>query len=151
MAGYKGRSGLTGVAALSATLALPLSLAAYAADDVFEPGTKVTMPSGQDVTFLDVIKGVDSAQGSALRYRFVAPGIARDTGEVGFAEAEEDMAMLCQDHILPYLLEQDVEMPEQIIIVMSDRPVEFGVTNPDATQFFEAYRPEGNTCIWEGF
>ena len=151
MVGYKGRLGLTGVAVLSATLALPFPVAAFAADDVFEPGAAVSTPSGQDVTFLDVVEDTESAVGSAMRYRFVAPGIARETGNVTFSQAEEDMAALCQEHVLPHLLTQDVELPQQIIIVLSDRAVEFGVADQDATQFFEAYRPEGETCIWEGF
>jgi hypothetical protein len=29
--------------------------------------------------------------------------------------------------------------------------VPFGEPAPDATQFFEAYRVEGDTCIWEAF
>ena len=40
--------------------------------------------------------------------------------------------------------------PEQIVISLMDRLVDFGATNPDATQFFEAYRIEDGTCIWEG-
>ena len=31
------------------------------------------------------------------------------------------------------------------------RAVPFGEAAPDATQFFEAYRVEGDACIWEAF
>ena len=38
---------------------------------------------------------------------------------------------------------------QQIIISLSDRAVVFGATEPDVTQFFEAYRLEDGACIWE--
>ena len=109
------------------------------------------MPSGQDVTFLDVIEGEDGAVGTAIRFRFLAPRIAREKGDVEFLQAEDDMVALCQDYVLPHMAETGAEMPAQIIIVLSDRAVEFGVADPEATQFFEAYRPEDGMCIWEGF
>jgi Family of unknown function (DUF6497) len=34
---------------------------------------------------------------------------------------------------------------------MSDRVVPFGQTDPEATQFFEAYSLQGDTCVWEMF
>jgi len=53
--------------------------------------------------------------------------------------------------VLPWIVVAPGEMPDQIIIVLSDREVEFGVADPDATQYFEAYRPEDGACFWEGF
>ena len=41
--------------------------------------------------------------------------------------------------------------PSQIVISLSDRAVPFGEADPEATQFFEAYRVEGGACIWEMF
>ena len=34
--------------------------------------------------------------------------------------------------------------PSQIVISLADRPVPFGQPDPEATQFFEAFRPEGS-------
>lgn len=150
-AGYRGLFGLTGVAVFAATLALPFAGMAHSASDVFEAGVSVDLPSGQSVSFLDVIEGVEGSVGSALRYRFLAPQIARATGDVPFMQAEDDMAALCQDYVLPHLVESAVDLPSQIIIVLADRKVEFGIADPEATQFFEAYRPEDGQCIWEGF
>lgn len=145
-------NGLFGLAAVCA-IALGLSAPAFAgaASAGFEPGARLTLPSGQDVTFLDVIEGEDGPVGPAIRFRFIAPRIARDSGDVAFLQAEGDMAALCQDYVLPRIVGAGADLPAQIIIVLSDRVVEYGVADPEATQFFEAYRPEGGTCVWEGF
>ncbi len=163
--GHRGR-GETG--AIAAALALSLALVASgpgraaSAESAralhWDPSVSFAVPSGQEIAFLDVIDGPESAAGSALRVRFLAPALARDTGDMGedadtggFAGAEEDMAALCQNYVLPQLLAEARPLPDQIIIVLADRPVEFGVADPDATQYFEAYRPEDGACFWEGF
>ena len=38
---------------------------------------------------------------------------------------------------------------DMIVVSLADRETEFGQSDPDVTQFFEAYRPVDNTCIWE--
>jgi hypothetical protein len=58
------------------------------------------------------------------------------------------MRYLCETFALDRI---EGGMPAQIFISISDRPVVFGEKDPDATQVFEAYRPEGGTCIWEEF
>ncbi|MGJ8616077.1 MAG: DUF6497 family protein, partial [Sulfitobacter sp.] len=63
--------------------------------------------------------------------------------------AAADMFELCATLALPYIAQYELE--SQIIVVsFADRITEFGVSDPDATQFFEAFRPQGDTCIWEG-
>ncbi len=151
-----GRAGALVALTLSLTLAGALSAPAFAKpafakDEAWDPDFVITVPSGQEISFLDVIRGEESAAGTAIRYRFLAPGIARNKGNVVFSQAEEDMAALCQDYVLPWIVVAPGEMPDQIIIVLSDREVEFGVADPDATQYFEAYRPEDGACFWEGF
>ena len=154
---YQTRKGQGGAGAFIAASTLGLALVgalsapAFAKDEAWDPDFVITVPSGQDIAFLDVIRGEEGAVGTAVRYRFLAPGIARDKGNVVFSQAEEDMAVLCQDYVLPQLHVAPGEMPDQIIIVLSDRKVEFGVADPDATQYFEAYRPEDGACFWEGF
>ena len=113
-------------------------------------GLAVAVPSGQPVTLQDVIWNVPGPDGLAMRFRFVAPAISRDGGSVDFATASADMAWLCNNYAL-----QRVSgigpAPTQIIISLSDREVPFGEADPEATQFFEAYRIEGDACIWEAF
>ena len=103
----------------------------------------VTLPSGRIVTFHDVIETED-----ASRYRFLEPDLAMVVDVIGYEVLEADMRYLCETFALDRI---EGGMPAQIFISISDRPVEFGVQNPDATQVFEAYRPEDGACIWEGF
>lgn len=112
----------------------------------------VTVPSGQTVTFQDMtLEGESPAR--VARFRFLAPAIARGEGALGFPLVEGDMAHLCEVFALPYLADSDAlaEMPAQLIISLSDRPVALGVVDPEATQFFEAYRHDQGNCVWEGF
>nr|WP_246531594.1 MULTISPECIES: DUF6497 family protein [Pseudohalocynthiibacter] len=111
---------------------------------------QIPAPSGQPITFYEIIWGQRGPSGMAVRFRFLAPEIAREGGRIEFAQAEEDMKFLCESYALPRIAENGPK-PTQIIISLSDRIVEFGSADPAATQFFEAYRPEDTTCIWEGF
>ena len=110
----------------------------------------VEVPSGQLVTLQDVIWNVPGPNGLAIRFRFLAPAIAKDGGTVDFATASVDMAHLCQTYSLARLTEFGPQ-PTQIIISFADQALPFGEPAPDATQFFEAYRIENDTCIWEVF
>ncbi len=84
------------------------------------------------------------------RFRFLAPGIAKAGGSVSFDLAQTDMLDLCQNYALPRVA-GSLTSPTQIIISLSDRAVPFGQSDAEATQFFEAYTIEGNSCIWEVF
>lgn len=109
---------------------------------------EVSVPSGQTVTLQEVL--LDDAPGALwVRFRFLAPEIARDGGSLTPDAASADMEYLCQDLAVPYLADHDIE-PARIVISLADRPVEFGASDPEATQFFEAYRLEDARCIWEG-
>jgi hypothetical protein len=111
---------------------------------------QIEVPSGQEITFYDVVHDAPGPDGLTYRFRFLAPGIARDAGAVTADMAFDDMQALCETFALPRMAKPG-PAPGQIIISLSDRPVVFGVQDPDATQFFEAFRPEGDQCIWEGF
>ena len=110
----------------------------------------VDVPSGQLVTLQDVIWNVPGPNGLAIRFRFLAPAIAKSGGTVGFEVAAADMAHLCRTYALTRLAEFGPQ-PSQIIISLSDQALPFGAPTPDATQFFEAYRIENDACIWEAF
>ncbi len=152
-AGYLGLRGLTGVAAHVATLALSLTAPTMlaASQDDWSEGMSLTVPSGQTVTLLEINQQDGNQGGSAIHVRFLAPEISRNTGSIAFSQAEEDMAAICQDYVLPHLSKITDTEPEQIVIVLADRWVEFGVSDMDATQFFEAFRPEDGVCVWDGF
>ncbi len=110
--------------------------------------TAVAVPSGQPVTLEDVIWNEAGPEGLTLRFRFIAPQIAREGGSVDFETAVEDMKALCDSFAVPRLSDLGPQ-PQQIIISMSDVPVPFGEAAPEATQFFEAFSLQDGACIWE--
>jgi hypothetical protein len=123
-------------------LGLTLGTAAYAQDSV-------AVPSGQLVVLSEVL--IDDSPGETwLRFRFLAPQIAREGGDIDTDTAASDMDHLCEHLVLPYLAQYTLD-PSRVVISLSDRDVPFGASAPEATQFFEQYRPENTTCIWEGF
>lgn len=111
-------------------------------------GAPITVPSGQPVTFHDVIWEKEG-DADTYRFRYIAPEIARDGGRIGFDQAEQDLKHLCEASALPALTEQE-RVADRIVISISDVPVEFGKPAPKATQYFEVFTPDGVTCIWEG-
>lgn len=126
-------------AACAALLAAPVAAAGTE--------TPLPVPSGQEVTFLDVVTTASGPAGLTYRFRFVAPWIA---GAADFASVEGDMAYLCETYALPRVSNIGPK-PRQIIVSFMEQPVGFGQTAPDVVQFFEAYAPEDNICVWELF
>lgn len=110
----------------------------------------IELPSGQMVTLVETIWNTPGPQGLATRFRFLAPEINLETGSVDFMAAADDIAWLCQNYALPRVTDAG-PMPGQIIISMEDRAVPFGEADPDAVQYFEAFRVENGACIWEVF
>jgi hypothetical protein len=109
--------------------------------------TLIPVPSGQAVTLQEVVWNAPGPDGLTLRFRFVAPGIAPGGG-INFDAATADMQALCESYARPRVTDFGPQV-QQIIISLSDRAVVFGATEPDVTQFFEAYRLEDGACIWE--
>ena len=109
----------------------------------------ISVPSGQPVTLLEVIQEDQGETGLTMRFRFVAPGIARKGGSISFDQAEADMMYLCEVFALDWI-DKSALQPQQIIVSLSDQPIEFGEPDPEITQFFEAFHRNGHTCEWEG-
>lgn len=122
-------------------MALALMAALPAAAD------ELVTPSGMAVTWLETVHGAPGPAGLTARFRFLAPAIA---GEVDFETAAEDMLWLCETFALPRLSSTGPQ-PSQVVISLADRDVPFGQTDPEAVQYFEAYRPAGEVCEWEMF
>lgn len=112
------------------------------------PVIALDVPSGQPVELHEVLID-DLGDETWLRFRFIAPRISREAGEIDYEAAAGDMAHLCQSLALTYIADFELE-GDVIVVSLADRPVEFGTPDPEATQFFEAFRPVDNTCIWEG-
>ncbi len=110
----------------------------------------LTLPSGQKVTLIEALSNIPGSDGLAIRYRFLAPDIARDTGTIDADTAGDDMVWLCNTYALPRLPKNGPQ-PAEIIISMSDMNVPFGEDHPEATQFFNSYSIEDGKCQWEMF
>ena len=111
--------------------------------------TPFLTPSGQSVTLSEVL--LDDNPGTLwVRFRFLAPGIARAAGSVDPADAAADMQHLCDAVAVGYLAEHGLS-PERVVISLSDRVVPFGQADADATQFFELFSLQDGACIWEEF
>lgn len=108
---------------------------------------EIVTPSGMAVTWLETVHGAPGPEGLTARFRFLAPAIA---GDVAFETAAEDMHWLCETFALPRLSAIGPQ-PSQVVISLADRDLPFGQTDPEAVQYFEAYRPAGDVCEWEMF
>ena len=111
-------------------------------------GNLLPVPSGQPVELSNVL--LDTNPGELwVRFRLIAPKIGSPTGRITYDVAVIDMEHLCRTLAIPYVARHDLK-PARVVISFSDRSVVFGTADPDATQFFEAYRVEHSKCIWEG-
>ena len=108
----------------------------------------IAVPSGQQVSLLEVITNTQGAAGMAVRFRFLAPAIARDTGGVDAETAMGDMDFLCETYALTRIAGAGPQ-PAQIIISLSDIDVPFGEARPDATQYFNSYSIVDGSCVWD--
>jgi len=135
---------LAGGTALAATIWAD-RLAAEGAAEVTD--VQIVLPSGMRAAPLDTIQNAPGPEGLTVRFRFLAPQIAGTSAD---EETLGDMTWLCETYALPRLPVTG-PVPEQVIVSLSDRPVAFGTTDPEATQFFEAFRPDGQICEWEAF
>ena len=113
-------------------------------------GAAIAVPSGQGVTLLDIIWNSIGPDGPAPRFRFVAPAIAKLGGSVGYEVTEPDLVALCQSYVVGKLAEKGVAAP-LVLVSIADRAVEFGVSEPEATQYFETFSINGSTCSREIF
>ena len=108
-------------------------------------GAAIAVPSGQAVTLLDIIWNSQGPEGPAPRFRFVAPAIAKNGGTVSYEATEADLVDLCQSYVIAALAEKGLAAP-LVLVSIADRAVEFGVSDPEATQYFETFSIDGSTC-----
>lgn len=109
-------------------------------------GPKVEVPSGRELSLIDVITNAPGPSGAAARFRFLAPDLTADDVEASVA----DMQVVC-DEFARERTEGMVPEPQQIIITFMNAAVPFGEPAPDVVQFFESFRIENGACVWEVF
>ncbi len=108
---------------------------------------ELAVPSGQPLVLDDVILEPDSG---IARFRFIAPRLGGQEQVLTYSEVADDFVELCVAYALPALLENDWQATE-IIITLSAEKVAFGESRPDTIQLFEAFRIEGEACVWDQF
>ena len=108
------------------------------------------VPSGQAVTLHEVIVDQPTEDIAIYRFRFLTPAIARNGGTMDFETSIGDMKQLCDSYAVAQIMPP---MPEatQVIIAFADMALPFGETNPDATQFFMAFKIEDGVCVLEPY
>lgn len=107
---------------------------------------QVAVPSGLEIELYDVILEPDT---NIARFRFRVPAIGGDSG-VTFAEALPDIQYLCDDVVIPSLV-QNGWTDGEIVISLSDKEVAFGVASPDVVQYFQPFSIQAGACMWEDF
>lgn len=128
------RTAMALAALMAAAAATPL-----AAEDI-------VLPSGRTVTLAETLRDTAGPTGLTDRFRFLAPWIAG----IAYEEIATDTQWLCDTIALPRV-EGSTPPPAQIVVSLSDREVAFGASDPDATQFFEAFTVTDGSCIVELF
>jgi hypothetical protein len=110
------------------------------------PAGAIDVPSGREVTLIDVITNAPGPEGATARFRFLVPDLA--PGDVETTAG--DMQALCDTYAVPRV-DGMVPKPQQIIISLASEAVAFGEPAPDVVQFFEAYRINAGLCEWAAF
>ena len=110
-------------------------------------GGAIPVPSGMDVRWLETLSDSQGPGGLTMRFRFVAPALAKPVSEDALAA---DMEALCNTYALPRVSGSGPR-PAQIVIAIADKAVPYGQATPSIHQYFEAYSIEKNTCVWELF
>ncbi|AKS46767.1 hypothetical protein SAMN05444287_1890 [Octadecabacter temperatus] len=104
----------------------------------------IVVPSGQPVSFIEFISEEAT---NTVRFRFLTPEIGKS---FQYTDVADDFQVVCDELVMPALVDASIE-PAQIVLSMSAVNIPFGEDNPDVLQFFEIFRPENGTCIWEEF
>jgi len=106
----------------------------------------VSVPSGLDVALYDVILE-DPTQ--TARFRFLVPAIG-GADPVTFTDVADDLQYLCDTLAIPGLAANGWAAKD-VVISLSAEEVDFGVVTDNVTQYFQPFRVEQDTCIWEDF
>jgi hypothetical protein len=126
---------------------LALAPLAVAAEDW--PSGEVAAPSGLQVSLHEVIFEENPWSGeSMVVVRLLAPAIA---GPIENPIAlRDDMDWACRTWGLRAAATLTAP-PDMVVVEMMAAPVARGVASPETRQFFEQFRLDGPTCIWELF
>lgn len=133
---------------MRAPIAYGVCLAAAAG--AVSAGELPKLPSGLEPELMEAFVDVKpDGVFTYARFRFLAPQIGAE-GAPALGTLAEDFMVLCRDYALARLADGEEEI-DRVVISYSDRPLEFGVSDPDAVQFFEQFSITDGACNWEQF
>ena len=104
-------------------------------------------PSGLAMTLYEFLLEPQDTGAVWARFRLVAPDLGQGAD---FARVEPDFPWFCETQALPRLKAAAAEA-DVAVISLSSELIPFGDIAPEIVQFFEAFRLEGDRCIWEVF
>lgn len=90
----------------------------------------------------------EGAEERWLVMRYLAPGIAREGGSLGYDDVALEMDALCNGQALATAKAHESPV-DQIVITLMDRVVERGQPDPQATQFIASYSVTETGCEWQ--
>jgi hypothetical protein len=102
-----------------------------ACQDEAPAGEVVEVPSGREVSLIDIVTNARGPEGATARFRFLAPGLTPDEVEA----AAVDMQAVCDSFAIDRI-DGMVPAPQQIVITFASEAVPFG---------------ENGACVWEVF
>lgn len=139
--------GLAAAMSVAATLGCGVALAEGSALSPPAPA----LPSGQSVEPLAMALERQQDGQLWLILRYHAPRIAREGGDLAYADVVADLDALCAGPGLAVARAAAAAgtPADQIVVTLMDRPVPRGERDPSATQFLSAYRPGPEGCAWE--
>lgn len=108
---------------------------------------QIAVPSGLDITLYDVILEPDT---QTARFRFVVPAIDPAAEAKTFEDVIDDLKYVCDSVVVPALASNGWSSGE-IVMSVSDKPVAFGIYDAETMQFFQPFRLDDATCVWEDF
>ena len=111
-----------------------------------EPETTSEFVSGFDHTLFETLDSTSPDGTRVLRLRYVDESLTSEDHQ----KVADDFAALCERDALPHNA-QAAEKFDQVVISLANKKSEFGVFNPEVTQYFEAFTLENDSCIWEAF
>lgn len=110
--------------------------------------TTLQLGSGLTVTRDEVLfepPGAYDAARRLVRLRYVSDQLP----SLSFDRISGDFQELCERDGLA-VARDFAPNATQLIVSLSSEAVAFGETAPNVVQYFDAFRREGDTCIWEG-
>lgn len=111
-----------------------------------DPVSTSDFTSGFDHTLFETLESISPDGTRVLRLRYVDETLTSEDHQ----KVADDFAALCTRDALPRNAKAEQSF-DQVVISLANKKSEFGVFNPDVTQYFEAFTLKNDTCIWEAF